>query len=82
VRRLELTLSRASTDLAELLARLPGVTEVQVDGLEASFAFSGGPTEQHELLAQLLREGHPVCAFTELRRSLQDAYLAQMDRKP
>ncbi len=81
VRTVEVGLSAPSPGLLTLLGRQPGVTEVQGDGLAVRFSFSGDPSAQQALLALLVREGHPVCAFAERRDSLQEAYLDRM-RKP
>jgi len=79
-RSIELTLSRPSPDLDVALRRQDGVGEVHAEGLSARFDFTGDPEAQQNLLAVLVREGHPVCSFAERRDSLQDAYLSRMRR--
>ncbi len=45
-------------------------------------SFSGGDQEQHELLKRLVEAGITITFFGEEKRTIQDTYLALMNRKP
>ena len=72
---LRLAVAAPVENLGELLATLPGVSEVRSDGLAATFAFSKDAAGQHGLLRELVNRGVPVCAFGEASQNLQQVYL-------
>ncbi len=80
--RLRLTLARPHPGLAADLAALPQVSEVGIDGLDATFAHAGDASARQALLAGLIAAGVPVCGLAEERRNLQDSYLATVHGAP
>ena len=66
--------------MTEILAPLEGVTNIQVndDGSEATFLFSGDQQQQHQLLRTFLEKNLLVCALAVEQENLQDSYLAQL----
>ena len=79
-RSLRLTLVEPQAQLTEILAPLEGVTNIQVndDGSEATFLFSGDQQQQHQLLRTFLEKNLLVCALAVEQENLQDSYLAQL----
>jgi len=75
---MQLHLARADQRIGSILASLAGVSDIVVDGLSATFAFTGTLDAQHALLKRLLDEGLPVAEFAPLHGTLQDSYLALM----
>ncbi|HHW43973.1 ATP-binding cassette domain-containing protein [Desulfofundulus thermobenzoicus] len=63
-------------ELAGFLATRPGVSETLADGQEVRFLFDGSRTEQAALLQAMVSGGWPVVEFTEVRRNLEEAFMA------
>jgi ABC-2 type transport system ATP-binding protein len=59
-----------------LLAGLPGVTAVVVDGNALRLGFAGDDTQRQELLAKLVEKGAPMTSFDSRTERLQDIYLS------
>ncbi len=76
--RLRIALSAPDDRLAELLAGMPGVGEVEVYPDGARIAFDGDAAMRHDLLRRLLEAGLPVCSFHPEFRSMQDVYMERM----
>lgn len=68
-------LNRAG-ELADFLASRPGVGETFADGQEVRFLFDGSRTEQAALLQDMVSGGWPVVEFQEVRRNLEEAFMA------
>jgi ABC-2 type transport system ATP-binding protein len=81
-RRLKLELAHAFPSLVQQMSAVPGVAEVKLDGLVASFVFAGDAQSQHGLLKRLMTLGVPVTAFGEDKLGLQDVYLAHLRAQP
>jgi ABC-2 type transport system ATP-binding protein len=79
--RLRLVLTAACRGLTSLLTDIHGVSAVEGDDESAVFTFSGNAAARHLLLKNLLDQGLPVCAFAELQRNLQSAYLESVSRQ-
>ena len=77
-REIHLRLAHGAPDLRERLAATEGVEDLHVEGLVASFRFSGDETGKCALLRRLVEAGLPVCAFGEARANLQDLYLEKV----
>lgn len=63
-------------EMAGYLASRPGVTEPFADGRSVRFFFSGGHAEQVELLQAIVTAGWPVAEFGEVKRNLEEAFMA------
>ncbi len=77
-REIHLRLAHGAPDLRERLAATEGVEDLHVEGLVASFRFSGDEAGKCALLRRLVEAGLPVCAFGEARANLQDLYLEKV----
>jgi ABC-2 type transport system ATP-binding protein len=67
--------------LAELLAAVPGVAELTVDGPVGRFAWEGDEEAQAKLLRLLIEAGLQVAAFAAQRPNLQESYLASLHKE-
>ena len=76
--RMEVTFAEAPLDLAERLANL-GITVEQVSGDTATLILAEGQDDS-ALLAQLIGAGLKVRSFQAARKTLEDAYLAEVAR--
>ena len=56
----------------------PSWANVRMNGLSASFDFTGGAAERHALLRRLIEAGVTVSGLREDRAQLQDAYFDSM----
>ncbi len=66
--------------LHEVLAQLPGIREITVDGRRVSARTDDGAAAVPAVLTALDRSGHPVAAVTVARPSLDDVYLRHAGR--
>lgn len=73
---IRIALAAPSPGLAAFLASAQGVAEVQLDGSEGWFRFTGSADARGELLKQMVLNGIPVCAFSEERAAMQREYFA------
>lgn len=71
----ELKLAEEYADLAVFLENEEAVSDVRVRAGGAVFQIHGGPETHRRVLARLCAEQVPVCAFSPLKISLQDAYM-------
>ena len=62
--------------LAQFLGMQSGVAGVWVEGLTVHFFYSGDDSQQARLLQVLVQQGWPVLEFTEVRRNLEEAFMA------
>jgi len=76
--RMRIVLSEDRTDLGAILARQPGVSDVQATAHEATFAMADNPAAQALLLRALIAAGLSVAAFAPAPKSLEDAYFEQI----
>jgi ABC-2 type transport system ATP-binding protein len=74
-RRYEVVLTRSVPELQDLLARLPGVSRVEVERDQVTLEFSSCREEAARLLRHLVTEGIPVAAFSSKSPGLEEAYL-------
>ncbi|HOV80474.1 MAG TPA: ABC transporter ATP-binding protein [Bacillota bacterium] len=63
-------------ELAGFLASRPGVVDAVADGPEVRFFFGGSQAEQAGLLQAITNGGWPVVEFREVRRNLEEAFMA------
>lgn len=70
-----LRLVAADDRLGTALAGQAGVSQVQLDGVKASFKLAGGAPEAAALLKQLIGDGFAVADFHEVAGNLQDIFL-------
>ncbi|NKF23002.1 ABC transporter ATP-binding protein [Solimonas marina] len=77
MRSVRLRVVQTSEVLAAALADV--VSELQIDGTQARFSFSGDDTALAALLAGLIGHGVAVCEFTIEQTTLQDAYLLAVE---
>ncbi len=81
-RQLRIRVSSDSGDLENLLKGFPNVERCVKEPECWLISFSGGDQEQHALLKHLVDAGVTVTFFGEEKRTIQDTYLALMNRKP
>lgn len=62
--------------LAQFLGMQSGVAGVWVEGSTVHFFYSGDDSQQARLLQVLVQQGWPVLEFTEVRRNLEEAFMA------
>lgn len=70
-----LRLVAADDRLGTALSGQAGVSQVQLDGVKASFKLAGGAPEAAALLKQLIGDGFAVADFHEVAGNLQDIFL-------
>ncbi|NPV73886.1 MAG: ABC transporter ATP-binding protein [Pelotomaculum sp.] len=75
-RKMRVEVLDRAEELAGFLASRPGVGEAFVDGPEVRFFFGGGQAEQAGLLQAIVNGGWPVVEFGEVRRNLEEAFMA------
>jgi len=75
-RQIRVEVLERAAELADFLATRPGVGETLVDGPEVRFFFGGSPAEQAGLLQAVISGGWPVVEFGEVRRNLEEAFMA------
>ena len=78
-RRLRLVLVEPDARIAEVLASA-GAEAIEVEGAETCFDWHGDAAGQALLLRSLVESGLAVESFGEVRRNLQDSYLATVAR--
>lgn len=76
-RRYELRLTRPVAQVDKLLEAVAGVSSVLADRVKLVFEYHADEEAAGQLLAELVRQGLPVCAFTPLSVDLEEAYLRQ-----
>jgi ABC-2 type transport system ATP-binding protein len=80
-RRVEVTLLERAEEAGQMLATIPGATDIQLissangEKPRLAFEFSGEDLELAQTLAQLVQSGAPVLAFYEDRRDLEEVFL-------
>ncbi|TWU01240.1 ABC transporter ATP-binding protein [Stieleria varia] len=62
-------------DAQKLLATLPGVGDIILDGCLLRFPFGGAPSDQAGLVARLVQEGFGVVEIISRKKSLEDVFL-------
>ncbi len=75
-RQLKALVLEKAEALAQFLGMQSGVTRVWVEGLTVHFFYSGDDSQQARLLQVLVQQGWPVLEFTEVRRNLEEAFMA------
>jgi len=75
-RQMRVEVLERAAELADFLTTRPGVNETQADGPEVRFFFGGSRAEQAGLLQAVLSGGWPVVEFGEVRRNLEEAFMA------
>ena len=79
-RRFALQLAAPDARLAELLSEVAGLADLELDERSARFTLPADETRQAELLAALIGQGLPVCAFRAETESMEQTYLGLMER--
>ena len=75
-RQLKVEVLERAEELAAFLATRPGVTEAWAEGRVVKFLFGSPHREQAELLQAIISGGWSVAEFGEVRRNLEDAFMA------
>ncbi len=78
ITRLRLSLAKARSDAAALLAGQAGVGHIEAHGGHIHFDFAGTAHDRHRLLRELLATGLPICGLCEITSDLQASYLASV----
>jgi len=73
--RYTLILARFVADAREILARLPGVADLQMDRQRFTFDFLNDPEQAADLLAAIVQQRLPVASFSPNAPGLEEAYL-------
>ena len=81
-RTLRLTLYREAGGLAEMLARVSRISEIQANGTSLEFIFEGTDQEQHMMLKELMDKGWPICGLAVREKNLQETYLEKFGAHP
>ncbi len=63
-------------ELEKILLSIAGVSQIVMREIQVQFQFAGNESDQHQLLKQLLAQNLPICEFSLVTTSLQDAYLS------
>jgi len=58
-----------------MLTGQQNISQLQINGQQATFKLDGDQTAQNELLKHLLQNDLSVCEFSSVTTNLQDAYL-------
>jgi len=72
---MEIRIAYPSPDLQEIIETVDGAGDVKITENSALFSFSPDPQEQHRLLSELIGKGLKICAFTEQKKNMHEAYL-------
>lgn len=72
---IEIRLAVPSTGLQQALEGETGIDNLHADESRATFTYNADADEQYRLLRRLLEKGVAVCAFSEQKRNMQEAYL-------
>ena len=75
-RQLRVGVAEPVPDLAGFLNQQPGVSSPWVEGLTAQFFYQGDQSQQAQLLQTLVASGWPVIEFGEVRRNLEEVFMA------
>lgn len=75
-RQMKVEVLDRAEELAGYLASRPGVTGARADGRAVKFFLNGGRAEQVELLQAIVAAGWPVAEFSEVKRNLEEAFMA------
>lgn len=75
-RQMKVKVLDRAEELATFLASRPGVTGPFADGTSVGFLLSGGQAEQAALLQEIVNGGWAVAEFAEVKRSLEEAFMA------
>jgi ABC-2 type transport system ATP-binding protein len=78
--RIRIALASAVDDLAVRLFRYANLEVLELSADSALVVVAGDKTERHALLARLIGDGLPVCAFSEEAIDLQRSYLDSLRR--
>jgi ABC-2 type transport system ATP-binding protein len=77
-----LELAAPHPDLAHLLEKFGGLSDLQIADREAHFCLMGDATTAAKLVRHLVESGVAVSAFAPHRKRLQDSYLIHLSRGP
>ncbi len=72
---LKISLTEVADSLHDILNSIDGVTNITIDGTDASFNFEESRLSQHQLLKDLITRGLPIKSFAQDKIDLQHAYL-------
>jgi len=75
-RQLKVSVAEPVPDLAGFLNQQPGVSSPWVEGLIVQFFYQGDQSQQARLLQTLVSNGWPVIEFSEVRRNLEEVFMA------
>ncbi|OPY61098.1 MAG: putative ABC transporter ATP-binding protein YbhF [Pelotomaculum sp. PtaU1.Bin065] len=75
-RQMRIEVLDRAEELADYLATRPGVSDSHADGPAVQFIFSGEQAEQAGLLQAIITAGWPVAEFGEVKRNLEEAFMA------
>jgi ABC-2 type transport system ATP-binding protein len=75
-RQMKVEVLDRAAELAGFLVARPGVGEAYADGPEVRFFFGGSRAEQAGLLQAVIGGGWPVVEFGEVKRNLEQAFMA------
>ncbi|NLK52829.1 MAG: ABC transporter ATP-binding protein [Syntrophomonadaceae bacterium] len=75
-RYLKVEVIERAQELVAFLNSQPAVSGVRVEGLSVKFFHLGDPVQQAQLLQNLVTAGWPVLEFGEVRRNLEEAFMA------
>lgn len=75
-RQMKVELLDRAEELAACLASQPGIIRPFAEGQAVSFFFSGERAEQMALLQAIVTDGWPVTEFVEVKRNLEEAFMA------
>jgi ABC-2 type transport system ATP-binding protein len=79
VKQIRVEVLDRAEEMAAYLASLSGVKGVRVDGNVITFYLSRERAGQAELLQEMIRDGWSVLEFGEIRRNLEEAFIAATD---
>lgn len=75
-RQFKVEVLERAEELAEFISSRDGGAGAWADGTTVRFLFSGGPGEQAGLLQAVVSSGWSVTEFGEIRRNLEEAFMA------
>lgn len=75
-RQMKVEVLDRAEELAGFLASRSGITEPFVDGPAVKFFLNGERAEQAALLQEIIYAGWPVAEFGEVKRNLEEAFMA------
>jgi len=75
-RQMRIEVLDRAEELAAYLATRPGISDSHADGPSVQFIFSGEQAEQAGLLQAIITAGWPVAEFGEVKRNLEEAFMA------